>query len=140
MLADRIRDSLPRLLQSGNAGFKSPRFLLQKYVRITSLVNTTIFESSDSVRNAKPLPHALSVQFHDVLKLEKGDCLPQLTVVYETYGRLNAARDNAILICHALSGDSHVASHNQQDDPGWWEIAVGPGKPIDTDQLFVICP
>ena len=49
-------------------------------------------------------------------------------------------RDNAVLICHALSGDSHVARHDADDDPGWWDIVVGPGKPIDTDRYFVICP
>jgi homoserine O-acetyltransferase len=57
-----------------------------------------------------------------------------------TYGRLNAARSNAILICHALSGDQFVAStHPVTGKPGWWDYAVGPGKPIDTDQFFVIC-
>jgi homoserine O-acetyltransferase len=103
-------------------------------------VNVADFESSDAVRNAKPLRYAQSIQLAEVMELEKGAALPRLRVVYETYGRLNAARDNAILICHALSGDSHVAKHNEQDDPGWWEIAIGPGKPIDTDQFFVICP
>ena len=63
-----------------------------------------------------------------------------MRVVYETYGRLNAAGDNAVLICHALSGDSHVARHDDADAPGWWDIAVGPGKAIDTDRYFVICP
>ena len=63
-----------------------------------------------------------------------------MTVAYETYGQLNAARDNAILVCHAISGDSHVARHDEEDDPGWWDIMVGPGKPIDTDRFFVICP
>jgi homoserine O-acetyltransferase len=61
-------------------------------------------------------------------------------VAYETYGRLNDAKDNVVLICHAISGDSHVARHNEDDDPGWWDIAVGPGKSIDTDRFFVICP
>src|ERR1035441_10335514 len=51
-----------------------------------------------------------------------------------------AERDNAVLVCHAISGDSHVAQHNEQDDPGWWDIAVGPGKAIDTTRYFVICP
>lgn len=99
-------------------------------------------ESSDSVRNAKPLKYAQQVTFEDPLELEFGGRLPQIDVTYETYGRLNAARDNAVLICHAISGDSHVAGHDEQDDPGWWDIAgiVGPGKPIDTDRFFVVCP
>ena len=66
--------------------------------------------------------------------------LPRVTVAYETYGRLAPNRDNAVLICHALSGDSHVARHDSADDPGWWDLVVGPGKAIDTDQYLVICP
>ncbi|MHB1034209.1 MAG: homoserine O-acetyltransferase MetX, partial [Pirellulales bacterium] len=64
----------------------------------------------------------------------------EVTVAYETYGELNARRDNAVLICHALTGDSHVARHDAQDDPGWWDLVIGPGKAIDTDRYFVICP
>ena len=101
---------------------------------------TTSFESSDAVRTAKPLRFAQSVTFAEPLRLEKGGLLPHVTVAFETYGHLNAARDNAVLICHALSGDSHVARHDPQDDPGWWDLVVGPGKPIDTDRYFVVCP
>jgi homoserine O-acetyltransferase len=74
------------------------------------------------------------------LDLELGGRLPEVTVVYETYGRLGPRRDNAVLVCHALSGDSHVARHDETDDPGWWNVVVGPGKSIDTDRYFVICP
>ena len=98
------------------------------------------FESSDSVRHAKPLRYVQTATFDGTLKLELGGELPSVTVMYETYGQLNTARDNAVLVCHAISGDSHVAQHNAEDDPGWWDIVVGPGKPIDTDRLFVICP
>lgn len=101
---------------------------------------TECFDSSDSVRTALPLAHAQSVTFPGALPLRCGGRLPSVTVAYETYGRLNAQRDNAVLICHAISGDSHVARHDARDDPGWWDIAVGPGKPIDTDRYFVICP
>ncbi len=75
------------------------------------------------------------------LKLEKGGCLPELKVAYETYGKLNDARDNAILVCHALSGDAHAAGyHNTSDDkPGWWDEMIGPGKGLDTNHSFVIC-
>ncbi len=97
-------------------------------------------DNSDSVRHAQPLRFAQTVTFDEALKLELGGELPSVTVAYETYGRLNAAKDNAILVCHAISGDSHVAKHNEQDDPGWWDIVVGPGKPIDTDRYFVVCP
>ena len=81
-----------------------------------------------------------SVTFHSPLDLELGGQLPEVTVAFETYGRLNPQGDNAVLICHALSGDSHVARHDDDDDPGWWDVVVGPGKAIDTDRYFVICP
>lgn len=97
------------------------------------------FASSDAARSARPLKHVCTATFRDPLKLELGGTLPEVTVAYETYGTLNAARDNAVLICHALSGDSHVARHDATDDPGWWEIAVGPGKAFDTERYFIVC-
>ncbi len=80
--------------------------------------------------------------FNEPFPLELGGELPCVTVAYETHGKLNDAADNAILICHAISGDSHVAKHphDDKDKPGWWDLMVGPGKPIDTDRYFVICP
>ncbi len=106
----------------------------------TKAVSKPAFESSDSVRSARPLRHARSVVLDQPLDLERGGRLESITVAYETYGQLNAARSNAVLICHAISGDSHVAKHDDQDDPGWWDIVVGPGKVIDTSHFFVICP
>jgi len=76
------------------------------------------------------------------LLLAAGSVLPSFTLAYETYGRLNAERSNAILICHALSGDAHVAGYYTADPherPGWWDEAVGPGKMFDTDRFYVIC-
>jgi homoserine O-acetyltransferase len=77
----------------------------------------------------------------DAMNLESGAVLSPVTVAYETYGRLNPQKDNAVLVCHALSGDSHVAGYYSEDDPkpGWWDFMVGPGKGIDTDRYFVIC-
>ena len=77
----------------------------------------------------------------DALELECGRTLGPIEVAYETYGRLNEARSNAVLICHALSGDAHVAGHHGESDskPGWWDTMVGPGKGIDTRKYFVIC-
>jgi len=98
------------------------------------------FDSSDSLRSARPLRHAQRVTFVEPLALELGGRLDAVTVAYETWGSLNAAKDNAVLICHALSGDSHAASHDDADDPGWWEVAIGPGRAIDTGRYFVICP
>ncbi len=73
--------------------------------------------------------------------LEDGTQLPELTIAYETYGKLNKNGSNAILICHALSGDAHVAGKHAATDkkPGWWDNMVGPGKGFDTRKYFVIC-
>ena len=75
------------------------------------------------------------------LDIQCGKSLGPIDVAYETYGKLNEGGDNAILICHALSGNAHVAGYNKADDkkPGWWDIMVGPDKPIDTNKYFVIC-
>ena len=76
------------------------------------------------------------------LVLASGAILPEVEVAYETYGRLNADRSNAVFICHALSGDAHAAGLHAGDDPnrpGWWDNIIGPGRPLDTDRLFVIC-
>ncbi|ADD69492.1 homoserine O-acetyltransferase [Denitrovibrio acetiphilus DSM 12809] len=71
---------------------------------------------------------------------ESGRVLSSVTVAYETYGKLNEARDNAILVCHALTGNAHAAGFNREDDqrPGWWDSMIGPGKAFDTDKYFVI--
>ncbi len=81
------------------------------------------------------------VEQNKPLKLQCGKTLGPVDVAYETYGTLNEAGDNAILICHALSGNAHVAGLNSAEDkrPGWWDIMVGPGKGIDTNKYFVIC-
>ena len=68
-----------------------------------------------------------------------GESISNLTIRYETYGSLNEAKDNGILICHALSGDHHCAGfHEDAKKPGWWDNIIGPGKPIDTEKYFVI--
>jgi homoserine O-acetyltransferase len=76
------------------------------------------------------------------MKLERGDELPQVRIAYETFGTLNAAGDNAVLILHALTGDSHVVGDPAPGHPtaGWWSGIVGPGKSIDTDRWFVVAP
>ncbi len=96
--------------------------------------------STDSVRSDRPLAHVQKAHFPGPYTLEGGGSLPEVVVAYETFGQLNDARDNAVLVCHAISGDSHVAKHDDTDDPGWWDQLVGPGKPVDTDRWFVICP
>lgn len=86
--------------------------------------------------------HKQHAHFDQPLHLRCGKTLERFTLAYETYGKLNADRSNAILICHALSGDSHVAGYYTDDPdekPGWWDDAVGPGKMFDTDRYFVLC-
>ncbi len=74
------------------------------------------------------------------LRLDSGARIEGLEVAYNTYGRLNEARSNAVLVCHALSGDQHAASrHPVTGKPGWWDKVIGPGLPLDTDRYFVIC-
>jgi homoserine O-acetyltransferase len=79
---------------------------------------------------------------HEPLSLDSGETLESYEICYETYGTLNSARTNAVLICHALSGDHHAAGYNQIDDrkPGWWDNCIGPNKPLDTNKFFVVCP
>ena len=74
------------------------------------------------------------------LRLDSGGKLPALEIAYNTYGRLNAERSNAVLVCHALTGDQHVASiHPTTGKPGWWSRVVGPGRPLDPERYFIIC-
>ncbi|MDD9806049.1 MAG: homoserine O-acetyltransferase [Gammaproteobacteria bacterium] len=80
--------------------------------------------------------------FDGPLALDCGRELPGFTLAYETYGTLNDERSNALLICHALSSDQHAAGYHSMDDakPGWWDSCIGPGKPFNTDEFFVVCP
>lgn len=81
-----------------------------------------------------------TAHFREPLKLACGRDLPSYEIVYETYGALNGARNNAVLVCHALSGNHHAAGYHHPDDKkaGWWDECIGPGKPIDTDRFFVV--
>ncbi|HEX6988309.1 MAG TPA: homoserine O-acetyltransferase, partial [Bacillota bacterium] len=80
-----------------------------------------------------------SLRFSGPWRLQLGGVLPGVEIAFETYGRLNAAGDNAVLVCHALTGDAHPAAHHAGDAPGWWEGMIGPGRPIDTGRWFVVC-
>lgn len=94
-------------------------------------------------------PHSVGVvdrqyaHFPDVtLELQSGSVLEGFTLAYESYGKLNEDQSNAILICHALSGDSHVAGYytdDPEEKPGWWDATVGPGKCFDMDKYFIVC-
>lgn len=102
---------------------------------VIELVKEEIFGESS------PLGHSETKFFtFDSLQLESGEVLSPVTIAYETYGELNRAKDNAILICHALTGDAHAAGVSKETGKlGWWEIMIGPGKPFDTNRYFVIC-
>lgn len=81
-----------------------------------------------------------TAHFTEPLTLKSGQVLSQYHLVYETYGKLNADKSNAVMICHALSGNHHVAGKYDENDknPGWWDNLIGPGKPLDTNKFFVI--
>ena len=85
---------------------------------------------------------AQSVEFKETLILESGDQLDSLEMIFETYGNLNPERTNAILVCHALSGNHHAAGYykNLDERKGWWDNLIGPGKAIDTNKYFVVSP
>src|SRR5215212_2325203 len=82
-----------------------------------------------------------TASWREPLVLDSGATLAPVSLTYETYGTLDPAHDNAILLLHALSGDAHAAGWHSQTDrkPGWWDTLVGPGRPFDTDRYFVIC-
>ncbi len=83
-----------------------------------------------------------TAHFDESIELVCGQTLPRFDLIYETYGKLNAKRDNALLFCHALSGDHHAAGYHSMEDrkPGWWDGYIGPGKAFDTNRYFVVCP
>lgn len=88
--------------------------------------------------------HRETARFDTPLPLECGKFLPEFELAYESYGKLNNKRDNAILICHSLTETQHAAGiseggNGKEAKPGWWDAAIGPGKPIDTDRFYVIC-
>lgn len=95
-----------------------------------------------SARDQADNPSSLVARFgpDQPLLLDSGHQIDHLQIAYQTYGTLNPEHSNAILVCHALTGDQHVASVNPvTGKPGWWSLMVGPGLPIDTDRYFIIC-
>lgn len=90
-------------------------------------------------RAAAGIAHSVA-RFDEPLTLECGQVLEGVELAFRTHGTLNAARSNAVLVCHALTGDQYLAeTHPVTGKPGWWDLAVGPGRPIDTSRYFVIC-
>jgi homoserine O-acetyltransferase len=105
--------------------------------------NLTILRDGTARAREADSPRSPVVHFGSdkPLQLDAGVELAPFQIAYQTYGTLDANRANAVLICHALTGDQHVANvHPVTGKPGWWETMVGPGRPIDTERYFVICP
>ena len=105
-------------------------------------VDTRFAEMEDLARSQAERPASPVARFgiDEPLPLDAGVSLAPFQVGYQTYGALNAEKSNAVLICHALTGDQHAANVNPvTGKPGWWSLMVGEGKPIDTDRYFVIC-
>jgi homoserine O-acetyltransferase/O-succinyltransferase len=109
----------------------------------TLMAETQLKNDRDVRLREAEQPHSPVMRFaaDQPLKLDAGVSLAPFQIAYQTYGTLNADRSNAVLVCHALTGDQHVANvHPVTRKPGWWETMVGPGKPIDTERYYVICP
>ena len=98
-------------------------------------------DSKSQTKPTIPLPgHQVQLGVTAPLRLDCGADLSNFTVAYQTYGQLNAEKSNSILVCHALTGDQYITeSHPITNRPGWWEIMVGPGKPLDTERYYIIC-
>jgi len=96
----------------------------------------TPFEDEGSVGLVKPRVE----HFAEPFALACGEVLPAFDLIVETYGTLNSSRSNAVLVCHALSGNHHAAGKHAPEDakPGWWDTLIGPGKPVDTNRFFVV--
>ncbi len=106
--------------------------------RIDRRMTGTAPKSPDLLRS---LPgHRVELGDEGPLALDCGETLEQFAIAYQTYGELNADKSNAILVCHALTGDQFASeTHPLTGKPGWWEVMIGPGRPLDTERYFVIC-
>jgi len=95
-----------------------------------------------NLKNSVGVVSPQRAHFPEPLYLESGEVLDGFELIYETYGELSADGSNAVLVCHALSGNHHAAGFHSESDtkPGWWDTVIGPGKPIDTNRFFVVCP
>ena len=101
---------------------------------------TAELEPPPSRTAATPIAASRQAVLAAPLPLDCGVQLSPVAIAYETYGTLNAAKSNVVLVCHALTGDQYAASiHPLTKKPGWWELMIGPGRPIDTERFFVIC-
>src|SRR5258708_5784493 len=111
-----------------------------KMVNVKSIPSPAIHADERSQEADHPSSQVALFGADQPLPLDCGIDLTPFQIAYQTYGELNADKSNAILVCHALTGDQHVANiHPVTGKPGWWETMVGPGRPLDTDSYFIIC-
>lgn len=104
------------------------------------MTGISLVSGSVPARPKRPVGRTITLAADKPMPLDSGAVLGPFTMAYETYGTLNADRSNAILVCHALTGDQFAAgTHPLNGRPGWWSTLIGPGKPVDTDKYFVIC-
>ena len=108
--------------------------------KIQSIVSSSLHNEDRALEADHPHSSVAKFGIDQPLKLDCGIDLAPFQIAYQTYGELNADRSNAILVCHALTGDQHVNNvHPVTGKPGWWETMVGPGRPLDPDRYFIIC-
>ncbi len=110
--------------------------------RVMTVARAENFSTAKAIRAEADNPHSLVMRFpaDAPLLLDCGASLAPFSIAYQTYGTLNTEKSNAILVCHALTGDQHVANvHPITGKRGWWETVIGPGRPVDTEKYFVIC-
>jgi len=110
--------------------------------QVMTVARAENFSTAKAIRAEADNPHSLVMRFpaDAPLLLDCGASLAPFSIAYQTYGTLNAEKSNAILVCHALTGDQHVANvHPITGKRGWWETVIGPGRPVDTEKYFVIC-
>jgi len=110
-------------------------------IRIKFVLIAEDFREEEMQNNSVGIVETKYFTFEDKIKLENGLEFSPVTIAYETYGELNEAKDNAILVLHALTGDAHAAGFHSDEDKksGWWDNMIGAGKPFDTNKYFVIC-
>ena len=109
-------------------------------VSVKSIISQAIHREERSHEADHPSSHVAKFGADQPLPLDCGIDLTPFQIAYQTYGELNAERSNAILVCHALTGDQHVANvHPVTGKPGWWETMVGPGRPLDPERYYIIC-
>src|SRR5262249_40584105 len=119
---------------------REPMLISQAQERESPTDERDFANDAAASQSISPLSPTLRLDPHFALEMESGATLGPLTIAYQTYGELNPDKSNALLICHALSGDQYAANrHPVTGRLGWWETMVGPGRPFDTDRFFIIC-